>query len=148
MQVTSPSFAPNQPIPQRHSAEGDNVSPAIEWRDIPSSAKSFVVICEDPDAPNGTFRHWAVWNIPADWRRLDEGSRADLPQALNDFGQRGYGGPLPPKGDPPHHYHFRVLALDRDHLDLPQEAKVAEVAEAARDWALDEAELVGLYRRR
>jgi Raf kinase inhibitor-like YbhB/YbcL family protein len=146
MQVTSPAFDDGKTIPQRYAVEGQNVSPVLEWRAAPPQTKSFAVICEDPDAPSGTFHHWAVWNIPADRNRLEEGEHG-LPQALNDFGKRGWGGPMPPKGDPPHHYHFRVLALDRERLDLPDRARVTDVEAAARDWVLDEAELVGLYKR-
>lgn len=150
MRLSSSAFAPDSAIPKKYSCEGDDVSPPLEWRDVPKDIKSFFVVCEDPDAPGGSFHHWAAWNIPPDTRRLDEGlpRHADqAAQALNDFGKVGYDGPLPPKGDPPHHYHFRVAALDCDRLPVPEGAKVEAVLTAARPHILDQSEVIGLYGR-
>lgn len=150
MQLSSPAFDTGGKIPQKFTGEGDDVSPTLEWRDVPPGTKSFLLVCEDPDAPGGTFHHWAVWDIPEEWNRLDEGGagkRSQLRQAVNDFGKAGYGGPLPPKGDRPHHYHFKIAALSRESLPVGDRAKAQQVMAAARPFVLGEAELVGLYRR-
>lgn len=150
MQLSSPAFDQNEWIPRKFSGEGDDASPALEWRNVPKGTQSFVVFCEDPDAPSGTFHHWAVWDIPAEWRRLNEGlpnQGGEVHQAINDFGRRGYGGPLPPRGHGAHRYSFKVAALNCDHLPVGEGAKVDEVIRAARAFIIDEAELVGRYER-
>jgi len=111
------------------------------------------VLCEDPDVPGGTWGHWALYDLPAALDALPEGYPA-TPAAgagrhgLNDFGRGGYGGPCPPRGHGPHHYHFRVLALDVEVLGLPPGAKFQVVAEQARRHAVAQAEVIGVYERR
>src|SRR5215207_11378736 len=100
--VSSQAFGNGEPIPKRHSRAGGNVSPALEWRDAPPGTKSFVLIVEDPDAPRGTFRHWAIFNIPGATTELPEGagfaSTESLKHGVNDFGNAQYDGPQPPPG--------------------------------------------------
>ena len=110
------------------------------------------MVVEDPDAPSGTFRHWAVYDIPGGTTTLAEGvgtakSSATRHVAANDFGDRYYDGPQPPGGSGVHHYHFRLFALDVPQLKLPGNASARDVLEAARAHSLAQADLVGTYER-
>jgi Raf kinase inhibitor-like YbhB/YbcL family protein len=148
--MKSPVFRNGERIPERFAADADNVSPPIEWEGAPGDARSFVLVVEDPDAPNGTFRHWGIWNIPAGRDRIEEGAGSDgnaLAQARNDFGNAHWDGPRPPEGHGMHHYHFRLAALDVDRLDVRPGAKVEEVWQSARPHMIGETELVGTYER-
>jgi Raf kinase inhibitor-like YbhB/YbcL family protein len=101
MLLESNAFAAGEMIPRRFTCEGENLSPPLEWTEAPEGTRSFVVLCSDPDAPSGNWRHWAAYDIPADWTRLREGIGADakdLKQAINDSGTAGYSGPCPPRG--------------------------------------------------
>jgi Raf kinase inhibitor-like YbhB/YbcL family protein len=118
MQLTSPSFAPLGRIPQKHTGEGADVSPALVWTNVPAGAKSFALICHDPDAPLVTptmygFVHWVLYNIPGNVTKLAEGDKG-YTSGANSFGKSGYGGPLPPERHGVHHYYFWLLALDSD----------------------------------
>lgn len=121
LQVSSPDIQSQAAIPPRHTAYGDNISPALSWTPV-AGAQSYALLLEDPDAPTPQpFLHWIAWNIPASVHALPE--HLPLQQALTDPGGMqqgqngsnaiGYSGPRPPAGDPPHHYHFEVFALDR-----------------------------------
>ena len=148
--VTSPAFQEGASIPVRHTSDGDDVSPALHWTDAPASARSFAVVCEDPDAPSGLFVHWVAWGIPADRHDLAEGvahtlDASGMRQGVNGFGTTGFAGPKPPPGKP-HRYFFHVYALD-DRPDLPVDAGRAELVEAMRGHVLAEGALVGLYGR-
>jgi Raf kinase inhibitor-like YbhB/YbcL family protein len=150
--LNSPAFAANQPIPDRFSRDGGNVSPPIEWRGAPPGTQSYALVLEDPDAPKGTFRHWAVYNIPASVERLSEGagsgpSATAMDMAVNDFGDRHYDGPQPPPGHGTHHYHFRLFALNAPQLRLFGKASAKEVLEAAQAHSLAQADVVGTYER-
>ncbi len=150
--VTSPAFKEGTPIPTRHTCDGEDVSPALAWTGIPEGAKSIVVICDDPDAPVGTWVHWVLYNVPATAQGLPEGvAKAEtLPdgsrQGLNDFGRVGYGGPCPPRGKP-HRYYWRVYALDT-MLSLPSRATRKAVDNAMRGHVLASGVLMGTYARR
>jgi Raf kinase inhibitor-like YbhB/YbcL family protein len=117
MQVTSTAFDDGQPIPQKYTGQGDDVSPPLVWSGAPPQTKSFALICQDPDAPGGTFTHWIIWDISASATGLSEGEAKQqfLPdasaQGKNSFGNFGYNGPNPPAGKV-HHYIFKVYALD------------------------------------
>jgi len=107
-------------------------------------------VVEDPDAPRGTFRHWAVYDIPADMHHLDEGAGSrqnGLHMATNDFGNPQYDGPQPPPGHGTHHYHFRLFALDVPKLDVPPNCSAADVLRAAQSHALAEGDVVGTFER-
>lgn len=150
--LASAAFPSGERIPERYSKDGDNISPPLEWHDAPRNTRSFAVLVEDPDAPKGTFRHWAVYNVPPSYQGLGEDSGsaaagAPLKMALNDFGNRNYDGPQPPPGHGAHHYHFRVLALDVPELRLPEAAGVKDVADAAQPHVLAQAETVGTFQR-
>ena len=111
--VTPMSDQNGQPIPVRYTCDGENQSPPLSWGDPPQGTKSFALVIDDPDAPNGTFRHWGVFDIPASTRSIDGRQRVGT-EVTNDFGKAGYGGPCPPKGHGPHHYHLKLFALDVD----------------------------------
>jgi Raf kinase inhibitor-like YbhB/YbcL family protein len=150
--LESPAFRPGSQIPPKHARSGENLSPPLSWRDAPAGTKSFVLIVEDPDAPSGTFRHWGLYNIEPGQSRLPEGAaRSAAPgfsHAVNDFGNASYDGPQPPPGHGPHHYHFRLAALDAEKLPLPAKATVADLLDAARPHVVAEAELVGVFESR
>ena len=149
--LTSTAFGPGEPIPKGHTADGRNASPPLRWDDAPQGTKSLALVCEDPDAPRGTFTHWVVYNLPADTRELGEGvpAKKELPdgtrQGANDFNKPGYGGPSPPPGKP-HRYVFRLFALDTA-LDLPAGATGADLTAAVRGHAIGTGELIGVYGR-
>src|SRR3989304_2756237 len=117
IQLTSSAFTDGSPIPARHTCDGPDVSPMLKWSGAPAGTKSFALICDDPDAPAGTWVHWVIYGIPPDTTDLPEGVPPDetLPdgsrQGKNDFGRIGYGGPCPPPGKP-HRYYFKIYALD------------------------------------
>lgn len=147
--VHSPAFEDGSPIPQRYAHDGGNIAPPLEWEGAPAETRSYMLVVEDPDAPRGTFRHWGVYNIPADCTRLPEGVRlADaMGCAVNDFGHRQWDGPEPPRGHGRHHYHFRFAALDVDSLPVPPDAKAEQLWKAAQGHIIGQAELVGTYER-
>ncbi len=150
--LNSPALAANHRIPDRFSKDGANVSPPFEWDGAPGGTRSYALVVEDPDAPKGTFRHWAAFNIPSGVDRLPEGAGSDeaapsMRMAVNDFGNRRYDGPQPPPGHGTHHYHFRLFALDVAQLPVPANGRAHDVLEVARAHALAEADLVGTYER-
>ncbi|MFZ2101652.1 MAG: YbhB/YbcL family Raf kinase inhibitor-like protein [Oricola sp.] len=151
--LTSSAFEAGGFVPARYACTGENVSPPFEWRDAPRGTKSLVLFCHDPDAPSGTFHHWAVFDIPPDRTALPEAlpPSPNLPgglrQAVNDFGKPGYGGPCPPKGHGVHHYHFRLAALDVERLGLGPRPSCRQVEAAVLGRTLDHAGIVGLFER-
>ncbi|MDH3230432.1 MAG: YbhB/YbcL family Raf kinase inhibitor-like protein [Alphaproteobacteria bacterium] len=150
--LTSTAFADGARIPEIYSCDGADISPPLGWSGAPAGTRSFALLCDDPDAPGGTWTHWAAFDIGADATGLREsypkGACVDaVRQAITDFGRPGYGGPCPPRRHGVHHYHFRVLALDVAQLDLPADATFGDVAEAAEAHVLDRASLVGTYSR-
>jgi Raf kinase inhibitor-like YbhB/YbcL family protein len=152
MQLTSTAFANNGTIPRRHTCDGEDVSPPLAWSDAPAGARSFVLLCDDPDAPGGTWHHWAAYDIRASQTALvsDAARHADgygFKQGTNDFDRIGYGGPCPPHRHGPHHYHFRLMALSVEHLPVRKSARCREVEREARKHVLAEAALVGIYER-
>jgi Raf kinase inhibitor-like YbhB/YbcL family protein len=152
--VTSPAFSAMGAIPKKYTCEGSDTSPPLEWTGAPSGTKSFVLIEDDPDAPDPAapkqvWVHWVVYAIPAAVTKLAEGASGALPKGAkagtNDFGKTQYGGPCPPKGR--HRYFHKVYALDTV-LDLPAgSAKKAEVEAAMKGHVLAQAELVGTYQK-
>lgn len=152
LRLTSPAFTNGASIPREHTCDGADLSPALQWEDVPAQTRSFALIVDDPDAPAGTWVHWVIFDLPATTRQLARGVPGDgqLPsgarQGRNDFKRVGYGGPCPPRG-PAHHYHFRLYALDAT-LGLSAGASRADVDAAMRGHVLAHAELVGVYQRR
>lgn len=146
IELRSPSFNDHAFIPDRHARLGDDLSPSLEWSAVPEQAVELVLLCADPDAPNGTFLHWLVTGIEPTSSGVSEGATPPRGREwLNDFGGHGWGGPQPPVGDPAHRYFFRLYALDSP-VRLPAEPTADDVQQAA-DGALGSGILVGLYHR-
>ena len=154
LQVTSATIPQNAPIPPKHSEYKDGLSPALSWTAV-EGAKSYAIVMEDPDSkPITPFVHWVAWNIPANVTSLPEALQEQmrltepegLMQGKTSRGSVGYYGPRPPVGDPPHHYHFQVLALDR-MLDLPPGADRDQLLAAAAGHVIAKGELVGTYQQ-
>lgn len=151
IQVTSSAFSEGGMIPRQYTCDAANVSPELHWSGWPDLTQSFALICEDPDAPRGTFTHWIAWNIPPSTAKLPErmAKNGTLPggvtQGLNDFGKLGYGGPCPPPGST-HRYLFKIYALD-SMLKLEEGATKAQLIEVMKGHHLAEGQLMGKYRR-
>ena len=145
MKITSSAFQEGANIQSKFSCDGANTSPPLQISDVPSAAKSLVLIVDDPEAPSGLFTHWTVWNIPPHASSIAEGSTPKGVQGTNDFGKSGYGGPCPPSGT--HRYYFKIFALDRE-LDLPFGAKRGQLDAAIKNHVLAQGELVGRYLRK
>ncbi len=152
--ITSSVFSHNGDIPKRHTCDGEDISPALEWSGLPGGTKSVVLIVDDPDAPDPaaprmTWVHWVLYNIPPEAPALPEAvSPKDLPQGtkegLNDWKRTGYGGPCPPIGR--HRYFHKLYALDTVLPDLGRPTK-GELQKAMEGHVLSKAELVGTYQR-
>ena len=150
MTITSSAFDRDSPIPTKHTGEGEDVSPALSWSGQPDGAKSYALICHDPDAPlvkPGTygFVHWVLYGIPEPVVGIPEGA-GDYIQGINDFGKLGYGGPMPPEGHGTHHYFFWLLALDAD-VDLEPGLTMWELLEKIEPNVIAMNRLVGTYTR-
>jgi Raf kinase inhibitor-like YbhB/YbcL family protein len=149
MRLSSPAFQDRKPIPRRFTCDGEDLSPPLAWSGAPAEARSFALLCDDPDAPSGVWHHWAVYDIPSDWTSLPEaaGRSGNLKHATNDFHRSNYGGPCPPRGHGAHRYHFRLLALSTDSLTVATNASCADAEREARKHVLAEATLIGTYQR-
>lgn len=113
MTLTSPAFAEGDTVPVRFTCDGEDVSPPLEWSGVPAEASELTLTLSDPDAPGGTFVHWAVSGIdPASTGVAEGGVPAAGTEQPNGFGGTGYGGPCPPEGDSPHRYVFTIAAQD------------------------------------
>lgn len=151
MKVLSPSFAEGAPIPDKFTCSGEDASPPLSFEEIPEAAKALALVCDDPDAPMGTWVHWVLFNLPAGTKALPEGlpktqfALKTAAQGVNDFGRLGYGGPCPPPGKP-HRYFFRLYAL-REPVALKPGASRAELDAAMKGLVLAEAGLMGVFRR-
>lgn len=141
-------FENHQPIPAKYTCDGEDISPALKFMNIPHNAKSLAIIVDDPDAPRGTFDHWILWNLPPDLTQLSEGTpelkHFSSKQGTNGFQEMNYRGPCPPPGKP-HRYFFKLYALDT-FLTLPEGAKKSELEEAMKGHILEKAELIGTYQ--
>jgi Raf kinase inhibitor-like YbhB/YbcL family protein len=147
IEVSSPAFEPGATIPKKHTGEGQDVSPPLEWSKPPQETKEIAIICDDPDAPTQKpFVHWVVYKIPADREGLPEGGIEGALEGTNDFGGRGYDGCMPPRDHGVHHYHFKVYALDTE-LDAPAGLSKDELLAAMEGHIVDEGELIGTYER-
>jgi Raf kinase inhibitor-like YbhB/YbcL family protein len=145
--LRSPAFSDHDFIPRRFTGAGDNAVPTIEWSAPPAGTAELELICEDIDAPGGSFIHWVVTGIPPRTPAIEDGR---LPQGAacgpNGFGETGWGGPMPPVGDEPHRYVFRLFAVDTP-LRLGAGASAAHVRHAVEGHDLATGTLVGLFGR-
>ena len=150
MLLTSSAFGAGEMIPTQYSCDGKNVSPPLSWTYVPGGTKSLALICDDPDAPGGTWVHWVLFNLPAEaagipeqvppLRSLENGAG----QGINDFRRIGYGGPCPPGGT--HRYYFKLYALD-SFLESDPGITKNELLEIMDTHILAETELMGRFRR-
>jgi hypothetical protein len=157
--VTAPDFVSRGRVALSHvyngmGCGGQNLSPALQWSNAPAGTKSFAVTMYDPDAPTGSgWWHWVMYNIPASTTSLADGAGngrnapSGSAQGMTDFGTKGYGGPCPPVGDKPHHYHITVFALKVDKLDVPGNATSAYIGFNLNANKLATARITGLYAR-
>ena len=150
--MESPCFKQGGFIPERHTCDGEDVSPALRWHDVPDGTKSLALICDDPDAPFGTWVHWVVFSIPPTATELKEALpkheivEGGIRQGRNSWNRTGYSGPCPPEKTS-HRYFFRVYALDNDII-LGVESGKKELERAMRTHVLAQAETMGVYARR
>ena len=149
--LSSSAFKDQEQIPRKYTGDGADLSPPLSWEGVPENAKGLVLICDDPDAPAGTWDHWILYDITPGATNLEEGipSGEVVPgigkQGRNDFGNLSYGGPAPPRGKP-HRYFFRLFAVDAP-TGLRPGATKDKVLSAIKDHTLAKTELVGLYSR-
>ncbi|MEO8086020.1 MAG: YbhB/YbcL family Raf kinase inhibitor-like protein [Bacteroidota bacterium] len=141
--ITSPDFQEGKMIPEKFTCEGANISPALTITNIPKEAVSMVLIMDDPDAPNGGFDHWVVFNIEPGGNIL-ENSVPGIP-GVNGRGESNYTGPCPPTGE--HHYHFKVYALDM-MLNLKSGVSKKSVLDNIAGHVIASGEIIGLYSKK
>jgi Raf kinase inhibitor-like YbhB/YbcL family protein len=147
MSLRSPAFADGGTIPAVYTCAGRGLAPPPRWSRVPGPARALAVVMEDPDAPGGTFVHWVVIDLPPRTRTLPDGAPPPRARALeNSFGKRGYGGPCPPEGDGPHHYVFRVYALDAP-LRLAPSTSPGDARAAIGRHAIASGRLTGRFGR-
>lgn len=150
MKIESQAFKEGGTIPSKYTCDGIDVSPQLEWSDVPVGTKSFALICDDPDAPMGTYVHWVIYNIPADERHLIENVpktdslKNGTLQGMNDFKKAGYGGPCPPGGT--HRYYFKLYALDK-LLGAGSGISKNDLLKTMEGNILAEGQLMGRYTR-
>jgi len=150
IKIESSAFKEGGMIPVKYTCDGEDVSPPLKWGDLPTGTKSIALICDDPDAPVGTWVHWVLYNLPPNDRALPE----NIPpkktlengavHGTNDFKRPGYGGPCPPGGT--HRYFFKIYALDKT-IGLAPGAGKAQLLKAMEGHILDSGELMGKYKR-
>lgn len=146
--LTSADFRPGDTIPRAFTCEGQDISPAFRWTGVPAGTRELLLVCEDPDAPRGVFRHWAIYGLAPETDGLDQGIPPRFgQQAVNDFGKPGYAGPCPPRGHGEHAYHFRLFALRQPITGARPDATCAEILALARPHVIETAELVGHFGR-
>lgn len=155
IEVRSQAFEAGQPIPLRHTQDGDNLSPPLRFEGLPRQTRELALIVDDPDAPTDQpWVHWLMYKIPGATETIDAGvpvsptppRPAGARQGRNTAGNPGFDGPAPPKGHGTHHYHFKVYALDTE-LDLPPEATKEVLMGAMEGHVIDQGELIGTYER-
>jgi len=150
IKVKSTAFEEGGMIPKPHTCDGTDISPPLAWTGVPEATKSIALICDDPDAPMGTWVHWVVFNLPPDTKELPENvpSQKRLGNGaihgINDFRKIGYGGPCPPSGI--HRYYFKVYALDTE-INLKPGIKKGKLLKAMKGHILAEGQLMGKYSR-
>lgn len=153
MRISSTAFADQAEIPTLYTCEGKDVSPPLAWSDLPPGAKSLALIVDDPDAPDPaapqmTWVHWVLYNLPASDGGLPQGVKtlpAGTKEGVNDWKKTGYGGPCPPIGR--HRYFHKLYALDTVLPDLGKPTK-AKLEGAMQGHVLGEARLMATYQKR
>jgi Raf kinase inhibitor-like YbhB/YbcL family protein len=150
MEIKSSAFKEGAMIPGKYTCDNIDISPPLEWSQFPDGTKTFALICDDPDAPMGTWVHWVLFNLPGNILELPENVQKlevlknGARQGKNDFGKIGYGGPCPPGGT--HRYYFKIYALDKE-LDFKPGITKKELLKAMEGHILAEGQLMGKYKR-
>lgn len=153
MDISSSAFKFGEEIPRKYTCDDIDISPPLIWSGAPEGTKSFVLICDDPDAPVGTWVHWVLYNIPTETTQLPENVQKTeilangAQQGKNDFRRTGYGGPCPPPGHGYHRYFFKLYAVDTTLSLKAGKATKEEVLRAIDRHILIEAKLMGKYKR-
>jgi Raf kinase inhibitor-like YbhB/YbcL family protein len=150
LELRSDIFKSQDMIPEKYSCDGEDISPQLSWSQVPDGTVELVLICDDPDAPMGTFIHWAAYGIPPGITNLPENvakkdTTMGFKQGKNSFGKIGYGGPCPPRGST-HRYYFRLYAVDKS-TDLKPGSTKEAVMKAIDGHILAQGELIGRYGR-
>ncbi len=153
MKLTSPAFAYNEQIPSKYTCDGDNINPPLVMSDVPMNAQSLTLIVEDPDIPDAAkknfnvdiWAHWVVFNIKPVAQSIPEKSNPFGTIGKNTRGNISYGGPCPP--DKEHRYFFKLYALDIT-LPLTEGASRIDVEQAMQGHIIEQAELMGRYKRK
>lgn len=150
IKMKSTAFEEGGMIPKKYTCDGLDISPPLSWTSVPEGTKSLALICDDPDAPMGTWVHWVLFNLSADIQELPEnippqkilanGAR----QGITDFRKIGYGGPCPPGGT--HRYYFKLYALDTE-INLEAGVTKKQLLKAMEGHILAEGQLMGKYKR-
>jgi Raf kinase inhibitor-like YbhB/YbcL family protein len=150
MEIKSPAFEEGALIPGKYTCDDIDVSPPLAWSMVPEGAKTFALICDDPDAPVGTWVHWVIFNLPGNIRELSEGVpphetlENGAKHGKNDFRRLGYSGPCPPGGT--HRYYFKLYAVDKE-LDADAGITKKELLIKLEGHILGEGQLMGRYKR-
>lgn len=151
MLITSSSFKEGGMIPAKYTCDGENISPPLEWSQIPEGTKSFALISDDPDAPAGDWVHWVLYNLPPSVTSLVENILKEktlengAKQGINDFRKTGYDGPCPPGGT--HRYFFKLFALDT-MLEEKENMTKSDLLNVMKGHILSNAQLIGKYSRK
>lgn len=151
MQLTSKAFQDGGEIPQKHTCDGEDISPCLEWTAVPDDTMTLALIVDDPDAPDGTWVHWLFYNLPAHILEIAENLPREgqlengIMQGRNDFKNIGYGGPCPASGT--HRYVFKLIALDKE-LELQPGATKRQLLTAMEGHILDRAQFMGTYSKK
>jgi Raf kinase inhibitor-like YbhB/YbcL family protein len=144
MKIVSPAFRHEGSIPVKYTCDGANISPPLQFGEVPPDAGSLALVVEDPDAPAGTFVHWVVYNIPTQVKNVQEDTEPGI-IGMNDYSKAAYNGPCPPSGR--HRYFFRLYALD-NWLELAPGGSKQELEAVMKNHIIAEAEIIGMYERR
>jgi Raf kinase inhibitor-like YbhB/YbcL family protein len=146
LKISSPVFENNRFMPAKYSCDGMDVNPPLLIENVPTNTKSLALVVDDPDAPAGTWVHWVLWNINPDTKEIKENSiPSGAKQGLNDFRQHNYRGPCPPSGT--HRYFFKLYAIDTV-LNLNPDSTKADLESAMKGHIIEQAQIIGLYRRK
>ena len=145
--IKTTSFNSEEIIPQKYTCDGENISPSLEWKDVPNGTQSFVLIVDDPDAPLGTWNHWIIYNIPNHITKLEENIQI-LPNPAklgkNSWGSENYSGPCPPSGE--HRYYFKLFALNAQ-IKSKDKISRTNIEQLIKPYVIGETVLMGRYER-
>lgn len=145
MKIESTTFKNNEEIPSKYTCDGEDINPELVFKDVPEEAKSLALTMDDPDAPNGTWDHWVLWNISPKITNISQNSiPLGATVGLNTSGKNEYHGPCPPSGS--HRYFFKLYALDTQ-ITLKENSNKKDLLNTMEGHILAEAELMGKYKR-